>query len=119
MLEPGGVQPERPLGVLLDTPEATQAFGADGVFELQSLLVDPLGTNLRNEVAHGLLGDSGLFGEDVLYAWWLLLRYCVVTSNLVERRQTTAALPEAADGSAGLVAKDGATECTSETLAPT
>ncbi len=85
MLEPGGVQPERSLGVLLETPEALQAFGEDGVFELQDLLIDPLGTNLRNEVAHGLLDDGELFGRDVLYAWWLLLRYCVLTSKLVER----------------------------------
>jgi len=86
MLEPGGVQPERSLGVLLETPEALHAFGADGVFELQDLLVDPLGTNLRNEVAHGLLDDSSLFGTDVVYAWWLLLRHCVLTSRMMERK---------------------------------
>jgi hypothetical protein len=86
MLEPGGLQPERPLGVLLETDEALKAFGADGVFELQDLLIDPLGTNLRNEVAHGLLDDSGLFGGDVLYAWWLLLRYCVLTSRIAESK---------------------------------
>ncbi|RYH32854.1 MAG: DUF4209 domain-containing protein [Alcaligenaceae bacterium] len=86
-LEPGGVQPERSLGPLLETPEALHAFGEDGVFELQDLLTDQLGTNLRNEVAHGLLDDSGLFGTDVLYAWWLLLRYCVITSKLMERKQ--------------------------------
>jgi hypothetical protein len=86
MLEPGGLQPERPLGVLLETDEALKAFGADGVFELQDLLIDPLGTNLRNEVAHGLLDDSGLFGGDVLYAWWLLLRYCVLTSKIAESK---------------------------------
>ena len=85
------MQPERPLGVLLESAEAAQAFGADGVFELQDLLIDPLGANLRNEVAHGLLGDSGLFGEDVLYAWWLLLRCCVVTSKLVQRQQAAVA----------------------------
>ncbi|CAD6547435.1 DUF4209 domain-containing protein [Paraburkholderia sabiae] len=96
MLEPGGVQPERPMGALLETPEALEAFGADGIFELQDLLVDPLGTNLRNEVAHGLLDDSGLFGADVLYAWWLLLRYCVLTSRPVERKQATSAHPSAA-----------------------
>lgn len=83
MLEPGGVQPERPLSALLETPEALQAFGADGVFELQDLLVDPLGTNLRNEVAHGLLHDNDFFRADVIYAWWLLLRYCVLTSKLI------------------------------------
>jgi len=112
MLEPGGVQPERPLGVLLESAEAAQAFGADGVFELQDLLIDPLGANLRNEVAHGLLGDSGLFGEDVLYAWWLLLRYCVVTSKLVERQQAAVAsaapavAPEESETAGG--ATDGA-----------
>jgi hypothetical protein len=84
MLEPGGLQPERPLGVLLESSEALSAFGGDGVFELQDLVVDPLGTNLRNEIAHGLLDDSGMFGADVLYAWWVLLRFCVVTSKLVE-----------------------------------
>lgn len=94
MLEPGGVQPERPLSALLETTEALEAFGADGVFELQGLLVDPLGTNLRNEVAHGLLDDSGLFGTDVLYAWWLLLRYSVVTSKLVERKQAASTAPQ-------------------------
>lgn len=99
MLEPGGVQPERPLSVLLETPEALQAFGADGVFELQDLLIDPLGTNLRNEVAHGLLDDSGLFGADVLYAWWLLLRYCVLMSKIVEQRLAKSAIPSTADAS--------------------
>lgn len=85
-LEPGGVQPERSLGPLLETPEALHAFGENGVFELQDLFTDQLGTNLRNEVAHGLIDDSGLFGTDVLYAWWLLLRYCVATSKMVEQR---------------------------------
>lgn len=104
MLEPGGLQPERPLSALLETPEAAQAFGADGVFELQGLLVDPLGTNLRNEVAHGLRDDSGMFDYEVLYAWWLLLKFCVLTSKLVERQQTamvTTALPAKDGGQEG------------------
>lgn len=86
-LEPGGVQSERSLGPLLETPEALHAFGLDGVFELQGLFTEQLGTNLRNEVAHGLIDDSGLFGTDVLYAWWLLLRFCVITSKLVQQRR--------------------------------
>lgn len=86
MLEPGGLQPERPLSVLLETPEALQAFGVDGIFELQDLLIDPLGINLRNEIAHGLRDDSRLFDANVFYAWWLLLRYCVVTSKIVEKK---------------------------------
>ncbi|BBU69327.1 DUF4209 domain-containing protein [Fluviibacter phosphoraccumulans] len=97
MLEPGGVQPERSLGAMLETAEASQAFGEDGIFELQDLLVDPLGANLRNEVAHGLIDDSGLFGTDVLYAWWLLLRYCVLTSKMIERSHSVSHSPSTPD----------------------
>lgn len=95
-LEPGGVQLERTLGVLLEANEARQAFGEDGVFELQDLLTDQLGKNLRNEVAHGLLADTGFFDSDVLYTWWLLLRFCFVTSKLVERKLQE----QSADGAA-------------------
>lgn len=86
MLEPGGAQPERPLSALLDTSEVQQAFGPDAVFELRDLLIDPLGANLRNEIAHGLKTDAELFSYEVLYAWWLLLRFCVLTSKLIERQ---------------------------------
>ena len=85
-LEPSGVQSERLLPALLETPEALDAFGEDGVFELQGILVDQLGTNLRNEIAHGLRDDAHLFDVDVFYAWILLLRLCVLTSRLAAPR---------------------------------
>lgn len=84
MFDPKGLQPEKSLNALLETPEAKKAFGESGVFELQDLFVDQLGTNLRNEVAHGLRHDSALFDSDALYAWWLLLRYSVLSSRHVE-----------------------------------
>jgi Domain of unknown function (DUF4209) len=87
MLQPGGLQPEHPLSTLLETSQAKAAFGDDQVFELQDLLVDKLGTNLRNEVAHGILNDEGFFGTEVMYAWWLMLKFCVLTSKLGEKRQ--------------------------------
>jgi hypothetical protein len=86
--DPQGLQPEKSLNVLLETEEALQLFGEAALFELKGLLIDQLGTNLRNEVAHGLLGDAGMFRTDALYAWWLLLRYCVLTSFHIERRAT-------------------------------
>ena len=101
MLDPNGLQPERPLMALLDTEEALRAFGEAGVFELKDLLVDPLGSNLRNEVAHGLLDDEGLFGGDMLYAWWLLLRCCVWTALQVERQHARSAADSVAEGGAG------------------
>lgn len=91
-----GLQPEKSLNTLLETEEARKAFGNDGVFELQDLLVDALGTNFRNEVAHGLLEDGGLFSTDALYAWWLLLRYCVLTALLVEQRAAGPSVPDGA-----------------------
>jgi hypothetical protein len=94
MFDPQGLQPEKSLNALLDCDEARRAFGEAGVFELQGLFVDQLGTNLRNEVAHGLLGDEGMFGTDTLFAWWLLLHYCVLTSRLVEQQ----ASPSSAQG---------------------
>lgn len=84
--DPQGLQPEKSLNALLETDQARKAFSEAGLFELKDLLVDQLGTNLRNEVAHGLLDDGGMFGTDALHAWWLLLRYCVLTSLHVEKR---------------------------------
>lgn len=81
-----GLQPEKPLNVLLDTDWARDTFGDADLFELQDLLVSPLGANLRNEVAHGLRNDGQLFDPDMLYAWGLLLRYCVATSLNVQAR---------------------------------
>lgn len=87
MLKPDGTQEERPLSTLLDSPQAEQAFGKAGVFELQDLLTDQLGSNLRNEVAHGLETDSGFFSTEFVYAWWLLLRYVALTAHIVRAKQ--------------------------------
>jgi len=84
MFDPQGLQPERSFKALLETEQALAAFGEAAIFELQDLFVDQLGTNLRNDVAHGLLDDGRLFGWDALYAWWLLLRYCLLTSLYVD-----------------------------------
>lgn len=84
MFDPQGLQPEKSLNALLETDEALEVFGEAGLFELDDLFVDQLGANLRNEVAHGLLEDEGMFSTDALYAWWLLLRCCVLTSMKVE-----------------------------------
>ncbi|WP_373924719.1 DUF4209 domain-containing protein [Duganella sp. CY15W] len=66
--------------------EAKQAFGDAGILEFEDIFVDHLGTNLRNEVAHGLMSDEQMFGGDVLYACWLLLKLCVLSSNWTAER---------------------------------
>lgn len=88
MFDPQGLQPEKSLNVLLAMKEAKTAFGDLGILELEDLLVDQLGTNLRNEVAHGLLPDGQMFSGDVLYVWWILLKFCVLSSQWQSERMT-------------------------------
>jgi hypothetical protein len=93
MLKPDGTQEERPLSALLDSPQAESVFGEAGVFELQDLLTDQLGSNLRNEVAHGLETDNGFFSTEFVYAWWSLLRYVTLTAHIVRLKQAGVLAP--------------------------
>ena len=45
-------------------------------FYLQGLLVEHHGSNLRNEMAHGLLDDGQMGTEECMYLWALTLRLC-------------------------------------------
>ena len=51
-----------------------EIFGEDMVFHLQRLLVDPLGANLRNKMAHGMMSFGEFFSISVAYLYWLILR---------------------------------------------
>lgn len=78
MLDAERIQHEKSLGPLLALEEATRAFGQDGTLELQDVLAEALGSNLRNEASHGLLSDEACYSTQSLYAWWMLLRYAVL-----------------------------------------
>ena len=67
------ISTELGLGALLEKSEAEEIFGEDLVFVLRSLFTDPLGFNLRNDVAHGLLDDNSASSVASVYAWWLVL----------------------------------------------
>jgi hypothetical protein len=41
----------------------TDLLGPDITFHLQALFADPRGLNLRNEMAHGLLGPAAFDGH--------------------------------------------------------
>lgn len=69
-----GIENENGLSALVDSPQLTDIFGEDLAFELKALFCDPLGPNLRNEVAHGLLDHDSCQTAATIYAWWLLLR---------------------------------------------
>jgi hypothetical protein len=70
----GGVETEKALGALLDTEQASAYLGPRLSFELRALLLEQVGPNLRNELAHGLVTDGVLWGAPSIYAWWLCLR---------------------------------------------
>lgn len=87
-LDDSGVQEEKNLGELLYEPRLEEIFGEDLVFDLQGLLVERFGTNLRNKMSHGLMSQGEFSSFPVLYLWWLVLRICfiylVMSSSPVE-----------------------------------
>lgn len=58
----------------MNTPEAEQIFGEDLAYEIRALLCGPLGPNLRNRVAHGLVAAAEAEGTHGLYLWWFALK---------------------------------------------
>jgi len=78
-LDKAGIENESGLSTLMDLPEVAKIFGGDIAFEIRALFCDPLGQNLRNELAHGLLDDDDCQSPYVVYAWWLGLRLVFIT----------------------------------------
>lgn len=79
-----GVETEKALGALLDTEEATTILGPNLVFELRAVLLEQVGPNLRNELAHGLLTDGTIWSAPSVYVWWLCLRMVLAPLALDE-----------------------------------
>ena len=73
-LDSKGIETENGLSALMDTPKAEKIFGRDLSFELKALFCDSSGSNLRNELAHGLLDDEACQSSFAIYAWWLGLK---------------------------------------------
>lgn len=73
-----GVESEKSLPSLLAMSETAQILGESLQFELQAMLVDQHGPNLRHKTAHGLLDDNQAWSASSLYVWWLCLRLVVV-----------------------------------------
>jgi hypothetical protein len=71
-----GVQMERDMNEILWMPEVEEAFGPDILFDLCGILIEHFGHNLRNDMAHGLLDESGFYSAPSVYLWWLTIRLC-------------------------------------------
>lgn len=80
-LDNDGIETENGLSTLMDNPEVNTVFGEDLAFEFKALLCSPFGANLRNELAHGLLGYEECQSIYSIYAWWLVLKLVFNTST--------------------------------------
>ncbi|MCK9293861.1 MAG: DUF4209 domain-containing protein [Desulfobulbaceae bacterium] len=69
-----GIENENGLSTLVSLPEMKAVFGDDLTFEIKALFCDPLGANLRNELAHGLIDHNACNSFHGVYAWWLILK---------------------------------------------
>jgi hypothetical protein len=78
-LNADGIDMECGLSTLLDKPEAADIIDENLLFELQVILADQKGPNLRNDVAHGLLNDSSSASFASVYIWWRMFKL-VITS---------------------------------------
>ena len=83
------VETEKGLGALLVDPKIEEVFSPSQIFEMNVLFADADGFNLRNNIAHGLLGDME-FGEEAVYAWWLSFRLFALHAFAWRQRETAA-----------------------------
>lgn len=72
------IQDDFLLHEVLNSPDLMLSLTKDIIFTLQGLLVERMGSNLRNEICHGLLDYGRFFTPELPYFWWLTLRLCLV-----------------------------------------
>jgi hypothetical protein len=70
-----GIQAVTLMKRIIASKELASILGDDMMFLLDGLLIRQESSNLRNNLAHGLLSDGG-FGPDAAYFWWLCLHLC-------------------------------------------
>lgn len=70
-------QPLKVLGAIFDMPETMKIFGEPLCFELRCCLIEKMGFDFRNRVAHGFVSDEECRSAAAKYLWWLVLRLCL------------------------------------------
>lgn len=86
-IDMSGIQKEYDLNTTLNMEELKEILTEDVVFDLQSILVSPFGSNLRNRQAHGLISDGGFYSLVVVYIWWLNLRLALAARVVHESQK--------------------------------
>lgn len=77
-IDQDGIRRERSLNETLYEPRLRELLGSDFVVDLQCVLVEHAGHNIRNKFAHGLLAHDSFFAPQYVYFWWQTLRLCVL-----------------------------------------
>lgn len=74
-----GLDMEVALSSLLDRSQMVQEFGPGLTLAIHAIMCDRAGSNLRNDVAHGLADEELCDSAFALYAWWLVLQLVAET----------------------------------------
>ena len=90
----GGRETENGLSSLMEEEEVERIYGPDWTYEIKTLFCGPIGWNIRNEVAHGLLSDYEFSSDLYVYAWWFALKMMLRTSPPIT---TVTEAPEESD----------------------
>jgi hypothetical protein len=92
-----GIDMELGLSRLTELPEMATAFGEDLTFTLRALMCVADGPNLRNKIAHGLVGSAQCNSGYGLYVWWLILRLVAHSYILMIRSEQANATSSGTD----------------------
>ena len=71
------IQDDYLLNKVLYSPDLKEVLTEDIIFILKDLLVERMGSNIRNEICHGLFDYSKFFQPQFTYIWWLTLYLCL------------------------------------------
>ncbi|MBF4579622.1 DUF4209 domain-containing protein [Frigoribacterium sp. VKM Ac-2530] len=69
-----GIENEVGLSALMAREIAADILGDDIAYAIRAFFCGPIGPNLRNEIAHGLVNDSWVNSAQSLHCWWFMLR---------------------------------------------
>ncbi|MDD5689341.1 MAG: DUF4209 domain-containing protein [Caldisericia bacterium] len=76
-IDDNGVETVLSINSLLHQETASELFQEDLLFELKAIFIDPLGFNMRNNIAHGLVDDRLNYSNASVYTWFFCLRLII------------------------------------------
>ena len=74
---PEVIQDDYLLNKVLYSPDLKEVLTEDIILIIKGLLVERMGSNIRNEICHGLFDYSQFFQPQITYIWWLTLYLCL------------------------------------------